>query len=549
MKKTVLYGLLLSLILTACSNDSDLDSKKTCKVTAGESFYEVPYGTEAIKFDSSYNGKNCYLIYSNEQYSNVTISNNQINFCEDEVDYNASRSAAIDSEFSINKNAVYMGNGFWRDEVHFNYTKPDFENSLRSVQSSKKTYRDNSDEFFVIMKKAGLSESDEKYFEKKSFTLKSSGKYCKVWYVNDDTTIVDKEVLQGYFESLANKIDSFILQEKDIFGNNSFSCTGLITADNSTTLEVLIYDLFGDASEDQTGGVFGFFRPNDFIINNSTITNSNECQVIHIDSYFLQKNKNKVISTFVHEYQHLLNFCNKNLNKSNTWFSEMLSMCAEDVFQEMLEISDSNSPKSRIDFDFGAPWKGFLNWTELSSDDIYYKYANAYVFGAYLMRNYGGINLIHEIATNSYIDEEAVTKALKKLGYDEDFFSVLRKFGQICVFVEKGNVSLNKEVSQSFNGYNYNLSSIYLYDNYIFAISDNLSDFDIFFNKKIYTNDEKTIFVKEEPIIFNKYYKFNLEIQPSGFVVYYLGKINAKKVYECNNSNSKVSMTLVFKDD
>ena len=108
-------------------------------------------------------------------------------------------------------------------------------------------------------------------------------------------------------------------------------------------------------------------------------------------------------------------------------------------------------------------------------------YGNTYAFGGYLLRNYGssGINIIHEIATNQYINENAITKALKTLGIKnpedaesgyETFISLLQKFPQVIINAGETvspSYYINRE--DSFNGNIYkifeiNLNDFYYYD-------------------------------------------------------------------------------------
>ena len=150
----------------------------------------------------------------------------------------------------------------------------------------------------------------------------------------------------------------------------------------------------------------------------------------------------------------------------------MLSLCAEDIFQNTINLRDDDSPKSRFYEDFNRPWIGFLNWPSSQTADVYNAYANIYAFGAFLLRNYGGIQLFHEIATNKYVNEASITNALQKLGYKEDFYSVLRKFGMIYIFADSdANYSLKKSFQETFYSKNYNISQIRL-NNYYFKSYD-----------------------------------------------------------------------------
>ncbi|MDD6655322.1 MAG: hypothetical protein PUE59_09880 [Treponema sp.] len=154
-----------------------------------------------------------------------------------------------------------------------------------------------------------------------------------------------------------------------------------------------------------------------------------------------------------HEFQHLENFVNKVVLSSkkhsvSTWYNEMLSMLSEDIFTDLLGIALENAPANRLNF-FNAYYPlGFYQWRSESnyfpSGDVYISYANSYAFGAYLLRNFGGIKLIKEICQNDFVDEESITKALKSLGKNLTFYDVLLNFYQI--FFESEDYTLNKSL-------------------------------------------------------------------------------------------------------
>jgi hypothetical protein len=128
----------------------------------------------------------------------------------------------------------------------------------------------------------------------------------------------------------------------------------------------------------------------------------------------------------------------------------MLSLVAEEMLQKTIGIDDKESPKSRLKIFNRYYYKGFTNWQE--GNEVYIYYANAYAFGAFLIRNFGGSKLIKEIVNNSYLNQESITQALRKLGYNEDFNSVCEKFAQTVIFTQNCNnnnfYSLNRQIEE-----------------------------------------------------------------------------------------------------
>lgn len=549
------------LMFAACSNDSGGGSSSiSYSVPEGQTSYTIPADAEYINFPSEMNGKKCFVIYSNEQ------ALSQLNTMDNAIIENQNESRSVDNgpEMIINKGAVDLGNGLLRDEVRIEVNYPLIPDNSRAASSTPKynqfLINDNltaesdatsqnpvSKVNFYIPINNNSSESHE-------FTLKTNGNHCRVWFWNHKPSLISTTYLtQNEFNTLAQKFDEYYEKEIQIFGSHIYNYySNTITATNDTKIEILVYDLFKDAVANQNSGTFGLFNGNDFIIDPQT---SNECQNIHIDSYFLQSdiigytddNNQKVRthnieSTMVHEFQHLLNFCNKKGDGYKDWFTEMLSMSAEDVF-------NIDHPKSRFNVYFDRPYQGFGNWP---NSGALYAYSNAYAFGAYLMRNYGGIRLIHEIATNAYVDEQAITEALKTLGYNESFSSVFKKFGSVYVNTDSGNLySLNREISDKFAGIDYNLIPINLNDFYM-AQFPNYSSFayetktNLYCPSGRYAYDSDGNYYLMGPRIFKSSYLMLEPIQKYGFVVYYAGEIASGKSLKVKHK-SNLDMTVVVK--
>lgn len=544
IRSLFVLSLISCILFSGCdliiSNILDDDNKKN---ESKDGYFPYNAETEKVQFDSKYDGKNCFVILTNHSKEYKNQENN--------------------ASMTIHKGVFNMGNGFIRDEIHFSIPEtPRNINRTVEINSTKeKKYRSLSNTDFHYA--SGLTSNGNLIYNHQNFELKVTGKHSRIWYLDNNKSI-NITISNNKFNALKETVDTIFEKEIQIFGSNIPSGANLIDVDSSTKLDILIYDLFGDAIKDQKQGTFGFFNPNDLYYNYS---NSNNCEVIHIDSNFLSYDSNEynnqngteshlIDSTIIHEFQHLLNFCNKG--DSNTWFNEMLSMCAEDIFQYTLNLTDNDSPKSRFSNSFYKPWLGFKNWNESSSTEVLYNYANAYAFGAYLMRNYNGVKFIHEIATNDSVNEESITKALNDIGYtDENFYSVLNKFGKIYIYDKKNTISLNKNITDNES----TLKAIDLYDldnYYTFNVYDNQNELenDIknnlyitskFNNRDVMATDNKKYYIRI-PRIFKNYQGFKEELNPYGFVVYYLGIVDSSKEYDVIKVEEPISKTFVFID-
>jgi hypothetical protein len=216
--------------------------------------------------------------------------------------------------------------------------------------------------------------------------------------------------------------------------------------------------------------VLGFFSSSNYFKESNF---SSGIEVLVGDSVYAKdaidsKNEGAVFSTMVHEFNHLLNFVNKELKyglRQETWYTEMLSMITEDFFMEDFNIEYIGSPQQRLEsfISFGYMY-GFKNWEKIDSNYVTYNYANAYAFGAFLARNYGGAKLIKEICTNEYVNEESVIQAVNKInGTNKTFNDLICEFSYILLNVQNLNTempSLYKECSETLNDFDFKLNKI-----------------------------------------------------------------------------------------
>ena len=288
------------------------------------------------------------------------------------------------------------------------------------------------------------------------------GEYCYVWTYNDESaeaTLSAEEI-----KVFAEKFD--VIYEKEIAlcgpkydGNTVYDYA--INPDKKISL--MLCDIGQDAGR---GTIYGYFQPGNYF-------DTNRMEIIFVDSFFAKREaaSGELFSTVAHEFNHLLNYCNKELKYGLTqqsWYTEMLSMLCEDFFGEDLGLGDDDGVKQRLFYNFikGSYIYGFGNWMS-GGDHVSNNYANAYAFGAYLARNYGGAKLIHEIMTNKYVNEESVVKAVNKInGTSYSFKDLLKEFPLILINTKKqasDKPSLFKATEDELSGiegYTYKLKEI-----------------------------------------------------------------------------------------
>ena len=279
-------------------------------------------------------------------------------------------------------------------------------------------------------------------------TCKYVGDYCYVFADDKNAKSSAKGISLGDtdYEALGEQFDSCYVPETSIIGNPFYSkYHSTYFAPCNQKVVILVSDLFGDANPQQDSMTAGYVYPAnlysktyaDYLNNHFNVTDSsdpnyvftNECEIIYIDSLLLTQRKETAYSTLVHEFNHMINYVIKTINgmtlnpkassftQCDEWYTEMLAMVTEDMFQDFLKLEDKDSPKARLPY-FNMYYNyGYRLW---STKDIpaLIMYANTYAFGAYLARNFGGVALIKQIAQNQYVNEESITAALRTCNPD-----------------------------------------------------------------------------------------------------------------------------------
>lgn len=208
-------------------------------------------------------------------------------------------------------------------------------------------------------------------------------------------------------------------------------------------ISILLLDI--DADDATETGVLGYYysRDNQLASNDPE---SNERIMFYMDSVFYgtrdagetrwsvdQELPSVMLSTLAHELQHTVNFYQKSVLRgvgSKTWLNEMASLMAEDLVAQRLGVS---GPRGVAADTGGAGESGltggrlprFNNYnttslTRWSSDieSVRSDYAASYAFGAFLLRNYGGAQVAHDIVHSLSGDYAAVVEAVRRAGGD-----------------------------------------------------------------------------------------------------------------------------------
>lgn len=326
---------------------------------------------------------------------------------------------------------------------------------------------------------------------------KTDNVYC--WVIEDDknpwiSTTEQGEVTYTLAEKYSQKMEEMSKYVEAVFGplpenmiyspNGSFEdCVKRPMTDLSTTgikINIVIGDIFSDNTNkmaDNDNGVMGMVCQKDLYASGvkgktTVVDASNLGNYFYLDSYWAVKDENESYATIAHEFQHLIGFGIKyveyGLEYDSYFLTEMLSMLSEDMMQEYLGISDSNTPLARLPL-FNR-YYFILGLNEFSQDEyMAIAYANAYAFGAWLSRQYGGTKLIHEMALNKYVGIDCMVNAVNTVtGKDYSYLDLLRKYTQALVFTNTDYAypTMNKdaETSITYDSYTYPMKAIDLWN-------------------------------------------------------------------------------------
>ena len=291
---------------------------------------------------------------------------------------------------------------------------------------------------------------------------------CLVWakasdVESGDTNTVNTKISVDVIKDIVFKFVQHYKFEEDVFGDTYdrlLTRTGSTPLSNAPTndwVNIVLYDIGRDGTSGNCG-VVGYFWAKDYYqtgySNSSSDPRSvtNEGKYFYVDVPFCNYNSTSntyttgngsvsgtVMSTLFHEYQHMIDFYTKTVryNKdtsSCTWYNEMLSMLCEDIMGDQLELSSADRVATGRIKNFNAYYyySGTAQYLETNS---WVSYGTAYAFGAWLVRNYGGVPLIKEMSTNNAVGIDSIVKAVKTVtGVDRSWNQLMEEYIQACAF-------------------------------------------------------------------------------------------------------------------
>ena len=264
---------------------------------------------------------------------------------------------------------------------------------------------------------------------------------------NVAATSSGNKVSIGVIDDIITKFIKNYALEEAIFGTTSDLLITRSGTDNMSSyptkdyINIVLTDIgkdYGLAAKSQCG-VVGYFWAKDYYASSYSSSgaykSTNEGKYFYIDipfcnyvsgtngNYSYDGNGNTVsdtvISTLFHEYQHMINFNQKNmLNHLDTnncvWYNEMLSMLCEDLLQTQLGLTEKVQDGRIPNFNGYYYYSGAAQYLDQNS---WVSYGTAYAFGAWLARNYGGAPLVQKMSTNAYVGIDSVVNAVNSVNH------------------------------------------------------------------------------------------------------------------------------------
>ena len=257
--------------------------------------------------------------------------------------------------------------------------------------------------FFVVDQK--YDSSDRNRVEA---TLRKIGQrayfYTENNYFNSLNSVQQNNFLNAQ-NSLADEFDNVIYPKLTEFYGSEWN-PGI---DNNSRITFLFTPMADDAG--------GYFRTNDeFLV--SEMADSNEREMIYFNAKHAVNNRAKAL--IAHEFQHLINFNQKNkiLNiDDEVWLNEMRSEYAPTIVGYD-DVYDGSNISYREKHFLATPGDPLAEWQNVSED-----YGVINFFAQYLADNYGG-NIFSSMIKNSKTGVASVNQALSDSGFNKDFSGI-----------------------------------------------------------------------------------------------------------------------------
>ena len=297
-------------------------------------------------------------------------------------------------------------------------------------------------------------------FISREAVLEATGTHSNIW-------VMGNSISRPQAQALAKNFDIIYPAATEILGFEYGGRPGHPNPggrDGDPKIQILVYEIGSN--------VAGYFWEKDFYTDAQLLPGwrSNNAEIFYIDASTVISSPDFIISTLIHELQHMINFNVKRVERrlsSPAWYNEMLSMMAEDIIAGFLTaLPPTNSGhviQQRIPL-FLSDYidEGVTEWGQQLIS-----YSTKYAFGAYLLRNHGGADLLRRILANNAVGIPSITAALNEIRPGLTFNEALIRYGESLVFanpVPSGVMTFDRTVETTINGKNYTAFGFNIWD-------------------------------------------------------------------------------------
>ena len=450
----------LPFLFFSCAELDDSDEGLTV-VTATEAVTEsfdlntpviaIDNKTKSVFIENIPAGKKVYLAKVNP--TSAVVGSSYTRYVTDATGISLTSASGTSSRSAAGTENVYTEDNseasedFFEPVVNAEFTSDSARSASSSVsQVTAATYSTGDRRSFYV--DHGLKNGSVSDFYQSNATLCAIGTFCYVWVVDGylGTSNTKNTINASRAVNFANAFDSvyepihqaFGKESDELYINSSKTARGSMNSYSSTgtRINIIVYDIGADYGKSTNGSIAGYFSNKDYYA--SGVANySNAGKYLYVDAYDSVYRYKMVCSTIAHEFQHMINWNTKmmqNGRKSSTWYNEMLSMLCEDYVQKILGVEDYDSPKNRI-----SRFEGYYrdNGLEYRSSGALLSYAASYAFGAWIIRQFNGEQIIRELSTNSTVDVESVVNAVTAVtGENYSIERLLAEYSQACIYNE-----------------------------------------------------------------------------------------------------------------
>ena len=502
-KKNIILGLSIFVLIGCGSGGSNSEYENIYKnppitedkdINITQNPQVVPLGnnkTLHLKINLNSSANNLYLVLSNKDKnsrSSVNINHNaKVIESKNKKNYNS---------IKISKHRILHAPDYI---LKFNHDaikklKPNSGKRENIIQAPRKNLTEGTTHTFYLDAEGSVTTNATLRRVHSNINTAFGQKTLNVWVSNDSfgngcakatcvtqemvDKLADKFLKEGENNDIYDWVANIYGEEWGADAHNKY--INLIP--KSDTIDILLTDI--DDDNNSKGGVIGYFWSKDNYTQ-ETYTGSNERIMFYADSVmFANTEENgfwqkELYATLAHEFQHMIHFYQKyvkNNIESEDWLNEMMAVATEDLIATKIKhigdrgvdytdgsAGEANNEKGRIPLFNKYNTITITNWNNVSKD-----YAKAYSFGAFLIRNYGGAELLHNMMHNNYGNEQAVISAIKTtVDKDVTFAQLLQEWGEAIMLSDHDDLdtdtpkyNIGDFMISDYNGIDYKMGSI-----------------------------------------------------------------------------------------